>query len=281
MKSKSITDVYQSEIESLSSAFDRLLRDFDVDANHDFRTGIKKLRAFLRLTDLSLPDRSNKIPRPIKAFYHLTGELRNLQLQSERVDQICNTLLIDAPSTYEDALYHRQSIARKNVEHAATDVSFHKFSEELCRHIPPPLHRPMKRRFVRGGLTRLAGLLAFPVLSDEALHEVRKILKDLVYNYEYLGTDIHSLVPPPLNDLESMEDLTRQLGDLHDLSTALMFLAPPYANVPENENESLSQLRSHIALAREDLRRAVLPQLSGLQAALNREGYAENTPITL
>ncbi|HEY0433993.1 MAG TPA: CHAD domain-containing protein, partial [Chitinophagaceae bacterium] len=273
-----ITAIFRSQIHNVSSAFYQLMKDFDIDANHDFRTAIKKLRAFVRLTNLSLPDTSNKIPRRIRSFYHAAGDLRNLQLHARRLTEICRTMAIDEPGAYQDALADQQEFARKKMKDAAETLSPDNF-EKLCKHTPPALHAAMKRRFVRDNIGRLVGLLALPFLTDELLHEVRKIIKDLVYNYECLASEIKFLVPSPLNRLEFMEDITQKLGDLQDLRMALMFLAPPFRSSAVSEARQLAEVRRHVQLSRDNLRNELLTVLIDLKPLLSNAGYSVNVSM--
>ena len=53
-----------------------------MESIHEFRTEIKKLRAFLRLLNVEAGDDSRlKISKEMKTFYGYAGTIRNLQLQ--------------------------------------------------------------------------------------------------------------------------------------------------------------------------------------------------------
>ena len=52
-----------------------------MESIHEFRTEIKKLRAFLRLLNVEIDDDRLKISKKMKTFYGYAGTIRNLQLQ--------------------------------------------------------------------------------------------------------------------------------------------------------------------------------------------------------
>ena len=69
----------------LSNLFARIIINFEMESIHEFRTEIKKLRAFLRLLNMQ-SDRQLKISKEIKKFYGCIGMICNLQLQIKNVN---------------------------------------------------------------------------------------------------------------------------------------------------------------------------------------------------
>jgi len=260
MKSKKIIGIYESEIEKISGCYHILINDFDKDANHNFRTGIKKLRAFIRLVNTSQKDHPNKIPGKIKKFYRLAGDARNLQLHEQRISALCKDLLIEKPSVYLDCLHDDEKNKRKETESLTHHISFKDFRRKLLNDVPEELTEENKNEFVKNNMVRVAQLLMLPVYYDETFHDVRKVIKDIMYNYDYLEDAISFILPYPLNDLKFMENLADVLGDFHDLSLALFFLNPIHIDGIEETNEAalLAELKKHLQLRKEDLKNELL-----------------------
>lgn len=113
MSVKKIRDRYKESLENISAYYNHLLKDFDADDNHNFRVEIKKLRAFIRLINISQPDHENKIPKKIRKFYHLVGDIRNLQLHQQRIRNFCDDLFSENPQLYLDSIHKEEKFLEK------------------------------------------------------------------------------------------------------------------------------------------------------------------------
>lgn len=129
-----------------------------------------------------------------------------------------------------------------------------------------------KKEFLKRSIERLASLLVLPIYYDETFHDIRKIIKDIMYNYDYLDEQIDLMVPSPLKDMNFMESLTETLGNFHDLSLALLFLSPPYLDeTNEEEKTTLYELKTHFQLRESNLENELLQLLTPIKFKL--EGY--------
>lgn len=236
MKLKKISAKYKKGVRTIAESYHHLLNDFDADDNHDFRVGVKKLRAFIRLTN------RNKIPKPIKKFYRLVGELRNIQLHEQRVQSFSDDL-----EPYLETLHQEERSLRKKAMHSAP-LSLKRFQKKLVHNAPAKLTQEEKTGFLKQNISRLAQLLALPYYSDEDLHEIRKVLKDIMYNFDYLKD---AMLPAPLNNLQFMKELTDKLGDFHDLVLALSFV----------EGTGYVRLQTHLQLSKDNLKNDLLSLL--------------------
>lgn len=264
MKLRKIENKYKRSVHTLSGGYDHLFNKFDPDDNHEFRVEIKKLRAFIRLVNVSQPENQSKISKPIKKFYRLVGDIRNLQLHEQRIQSLSSDLVIENPELYLEGLYQEEKSLKKEANHKAA-LSFKSFQKKLVGEAPAELTEGSKNEFVRRSLSRLSQLLSLPEYSDENFHDLRKIIKDLIYNFDYLEGAIVSILPAPLNGLKFMEDLADMLGDFHDLSLALLFLG----KVEESENATmLAELKSHLQLRKDNLKSEILHLLDPVKQAI-------------
>ena len=84
MKAEKIIELLINNLKKTRRHYKKLLKDFELEEIHDFRLQIKKLRAFVRLVNTEVgKEKSIKINKEIKTFYHTTGRIRNVQLHKQ------------------------------------------------------------------------------------------------------------------------------------------------------------------------------------------------------
>jgi len=271
MKSKKIIDRYKSGIKKNRKQYYWLLEDFDRDENHNFRVEIKKLRAFIRLANISSQGYPNKLPKDVKKFYHHVGDIRNLQLHEQRVTALCTDLLTREPLLYLQYLQKEEKSKKKKAKQMAGKISFKDFKVRLTSNVPENISGENKNEFLKNSILRLTQLLALPFYYDETLHDIRKVIKDVMYNYDCLKAQISSAIPSPLNDLNFIESLTDALGNFHDLSLAVFFLSPPYLDQTSEEKERLilCELKSHFQLRKDHLKNELCGLLTPVKHKFN------------
>lgn len=255
MKNKELNGIYKSGFKKIGKYYHRLTENFKEDDIHFFRVEIKKLRAFIRLVNLSGAQKEHKIPKPIKKFYYALGSIRNLQLHQKRIRALSRDLSIKYPSGYLQCLHDKEKLKKTKALRMAKPNSFKKFKKQLIKEAPAELSKQSKDAFVQMSKSRLVQLLALPFFYDETVHDVRKIIKDLMYNYEYLESSINNVIPSALNNSESMEILTSVLGDFHDLCVLIFFLDNVTGNyfAEACEKAALTQLKDHLLLRKDNM----------------------------
>jgi CHAD domain-containing protein len=277
MKTEDIIQVYKARLEKISRYFHNLLKDFAPDDNHFFRVEIKKLRAFIRLANLTDPDHPHKIPKAIKKFYHAIGDIRNLQLLQQRISSLSEDLLIGKPSGYVQYLHNREKLMRGRARRIAKKISFKDFEKELVDRTSGELTEEIKNTFVQKSKYRLEQLLSLAFFYDETLHDMRKVIKDIMYTYKYLEPAVSIVLPAVLNELEAMKTLTGALGDFHDLAVALLFLstACPAQILQANETAKLNELKTHLQLRKENMKSRVVNSLLLIQKQIESGGQRQ------
>ena len=86
MNQEQIKHITNTHYRKLKKYFKHIIPDFDAEKIHEFRVEYKKLRAFLRM--LSQEDEKSgeiKISKKLKKAYHISGSIRDLQLQQLRI----------------------------------------------------------------------------------------------------------------------------------------------------------------------------------------------------
>jgi CHAD domain-containing protein len=277
MKANDIIDVYRSGCKKILRYFHRIKRDFNEDENHNFRVEIKKLRAFIRLVNLCNTENLNRIPRAIKKFYQTAGDIRNIEIHEQRIERLCEDLLIEKPQLYLQSLINEKEKKTKKLKRAGKDVSIKQFKKELINTAPAELADEIKIQFVQKSLSNLLQLLFVLYGNEEALHEIRKLLKDLMYNYEYLQPYVTSMMPAGLDDLNALEGITSLLGDFHDLYLGIYFLSPKYLNklADKVEIDTCHQLKAYLELRKENIRHELINLLKPVKQELEMKSYSE------
>jgi CHAD domain-containing protein len=263
MKPGEMVDVYKTRFKKLLRHYHNLLEDFDPNVIHHFRLEIKKLTAFLHLIYVEKENHHSKIPKDIKLFYNLLGNIMNLQLHQSRVKDLSNDLLLEIPAVYLQCVDVEEKGLKKQARQTAKNISIKDFENKLIEEVPGKLTRKMQNDFIQKNLARFHELLALSFYTDEALHEVRKIMKDLMYNLKYLDAGgLNSSVP----ELKSMNAITRILGDYHDLCISLSLLNSTYVTEITDANEAhvLNELKIQLQVRKDVMRIEIIELLKRL-----------------
>jgi CHAD domain-containing protein len=213
----------KSHFEKIQASFDAAIAYLDAEDIHAFRVEVKKLRAFLHLGSSGA---KAKPPGRLHLFYRMVGEIRNLQLQEQRIREAC-LYQSCLPHTYLNLLAIETAAAIRRARQFATSRLSIPVEE---RQVLSALTYPTKdnlQGFVRKALYRLQKISDnHHPIDDDALHSLRKCLKDLPYNHPYTA-------------------LTDLLGQFQDLRSGLVFLQPIYIDqIPDaGEKKMLERIR--------------------------------------
>lgn len=273
MKANVIKEAYKTRFKKLSKYYHSAFENFKANDIHHFRVEMKKLRALIRLVNLSHLDDQNKIPKPLKSFYNITGNIRNLQLHQQRIADLCKNLSVEPPSLYLQFLEEEESAMQKEAQQLTVNISLKNIEKKLIGNIPEQLTKEVRAAFVEKRKIRLEELFTLPFYYDEGLHEIRKILKDLMCNYKFLENIIVAELPTAINHLKQMESLTVVLGDFHDLCVSLFLLSPIYLErlVNCDEADVLNALKTELQSRKEIMKETIIDSLRPFKNYVQKE----------
>jgi CHAD domain-containing protein len=273
MKANAIIDVYQARFRELSKYYHVTLEDFKPKDIHCFRVELKKLRAFIRLINLASVEDQAKIPKSLKRFYNITGNIRNLQLHQQRVNELCKDLNLGLPSSYMQFLKKEEQVMKEKARQMTGEISMHNFETKLISKVPEQLDKKVKTAFVQKRETRLEELFTLPLYYDEGLHEIRKLVKDLVNDYKYIGKFVDAELPSGVDELKEMEPLTIAVGGFHDLCVALFLLSPVYVEkvTDHDEMQVLNKIKSELQLRKEHVKKEITESLNIFKKQVEKE----------
>lgn len=276
MKGNKIINLFNDSLKKTSRHYHNLLEDFELEEIHDFRLQIKKLRALVRLVNTEvIKEKSIKIDKKMKRFYHITGNIRNRQLHKQGIIQWCMALSCGVPETYLQLLNEEETGDKKRARIEAEEISFARFKKTLLKSIPEEVATACLQYFTIKKRNELLALLSLSSYDDKIMHDIRKILKDILYNWNYLTPYLASVLPQYFLVKENLESLAVKLGDFHDLCVALFFLEPGYIDQvkSESEKDNLTVIKRRIEWEKYNTKE----QISVLFQVLKKDIWVENT----
>jgi CHAD domain-containing protein len=251
--------ILKSRFEKIQASFDAAIVYLDAEDIHVFRVEVKKLRAFLQLAS---PREKTKLPRHLHHFFRIVGEIRNIQLQEQRIrDAFPHESSL--PQSYltllsiEAADHIRR--ARKLV---ATRLSIAADEQRLLHAFPGRLSKNSLREFTHENIRVLQTIAdhAEPV-GDDTLHSLRKCLKGLLYNQCYIRKEAADILPLSLSaGKNTLTALVELLGQYQDLRSGLFLLRPRYIDqVPDAaERRRLQRVRTQWENDKAAIKRQIL-----------------------
>jgi CHAD domain-containing protein len=216
MKQKIITSVIKKRFNTIQAYITQMMVDFEEEAVHDFRTEIKKLRAFLRLLNTA---RNNQvsISKKIKVYYWYAGNIRNLQLHIKSINEWQG----DKPAVYL-ASVNKQVESLQGALRSLHSPSNFDDPKKIIHNWKAKPARPFVKKFVYEKVDEFSQLLT-QIKEDEILHAILKLLKDLLYNWKYVK-EYTSLLPAAISTKKQIAAITEILGEFCDRNVGIHLL---------------------------------------------------------
>ena len=260
MKSDKIINNFKKRFKKVKKHYHKLFGDFATEEIHGFRLEMKKLRAFIRLINTNTPKKKKiKIGRKIKSLYNTTGNIRNLQLHQQRVGHLCDEMLLKMPVQYMQLLYKEENKQKKKAGQRADKISFKHFRRKINVFAPHKLNTESLEGIVLHKQRALIALIFLENYSDEALHKIRKFLKDLTYNWKYINSYLPAALPAYCTNKKNIAFITDKIGEFHDLCIALYFLKPVYLNkiVEKEEQKILLNVKRKLVMNKGEMKKEI------------------------
>ncbi|XZF12891.1 CHAD domain-containing protein [Chitinophagaceae bacterium MMS25-I14] len=217
MDSKTIAYIVGRHITKLQELGGDITDDPDKETIHDFRLHTKKLRALLRLVSLDHNKHYN-LTAKFKALYAVSGEIRDAQLM---LDKIKVAEIQELEQWLTEQLEEFCLRWEKQDDDKVTDQLEEKFSDIDY----PSVHTNTLETFFRIRIDAIKKIIAAGKFSDETLHDIRKMLKDLQYVAALCKDEWEKGYESILHyDLDKLHELTDRIGAYNDLRNALDWL---------------------------------------------------------
>ncbi|MES1213947.1 MAG: CHAD domain-containing protein [Bacteroidota bacterium] len=247
MDSKRILNITSNHYRKLGNHLNKILPGIDSTTIHEFRVEYKKLRALLRLLSQQ-PGIGNeiKISRGLKKVYVIAGSLRDLQLQQQRI--------IDAtkeapkkPNAYLHLLQKEIEKLKPELSELISEKPIKQSKRKTDAAIPQRIEFSHLSQFVQKKWASIDTIIMSGNFSDENIHAIRKILKDLYYNDKFMNavkkeidTDDKGLT----RRISGLDKLLEELGSFQDKCTSVALLKSYWIIQLNSYNQNLlSQLK--------------------------------------
>lgn len=207
-------DNYVDELEKYSG---KVGIHYDEEDIHRFRTTAKKMRSLLRWQEV----KPKKLPGSFMKIYHISGDLRNLQLllvnyneQKIILPRFMLWLATSIGRLQQDWKSHYQKAIMKKLRH-------HLHPAELAG-----LSGIKLEAFFGERMALLKQMQQLPNPPDEQLHEIRKIIKDLYYTRQWCKKNwTPGFTATSKFKIQQLDKLSDLAGDYNDRSMGLLILA--------------------------------------------------------
>jgi CHAD domain-containing protein len=224
MKKEEIIEYVQESFKKIHKLSGNIIKDFDEEEIHEFRKEIKRVRAFLRLLSVDKAEEDKqKITKKLKTFYGYVGIIRNLQLQQKNISEQFKSTSDKFPDAYFKTLIKEmENWEGTTREYMDIEKDFYNDEEKTLEQLPEKITKSVIVRFINHEISELMSL-AMSESTDDNIHSIRKILKDLQYNWEFIKK-YNLLLPLHLGDEKEIKSFTDLLGDFHDKVVSLGLL---------------------------------------------------------
>jgi len=282
MKSGEIKNVLKKRFKMVKKHYNKLFEDFAIEEIHGFRLEMKKLSAFIRLINTNILEKKKiKIGGKIKSFYNTTGNIRNIQLHQQRVSHLCDEMLPEKPVHYLQFLRNKENMLKKKARRIADKNLYNHFWKKIIYLVPHKSGKKAVQAFVIQKKHALLELIFLLDYSDEALHTLRKVLKDILDDWKYIGSYVPAALPDYFTNKKNIEVFTDKLGEFHDLCIAFYFFEPIYINkvTDEKEKQILLTLRQKLEESKDRIKEDISTLLNHVKQEMEKEMFVRVSMI--
>jgi CHAD domain-containing protein len=270
MQHKEIVDLMESRFEEIEASFKGVLDGFGIEEIHLFRIEVKKLKAFLRILQTDLKDPTEvKLSKFLKKSYKLTGTIRGLQLQRQKIQQVVREVNDIQPENYLNLLTIQATENMAAIEKLIkTRKSLLSGGKNVITILPDKLNNKSIQNFIQAEAIELREIVKNEHPQDESLHRFREILKDLQYNWLFVKKFLGKSLPSTVNDKDYIKLITDLIGNFHDACKGLNLLEPNYIDQISDEKERilLLNIKREWQIDKLDIRQQIETELKKVSA---------------
>ena len=242
MKREQIKYITNNHYRKLRKHIKRFAEDFDVEAIHEFRVEYKKLRAILRMIARENETAGElKISKKLKKAYTISGSIRDLQLQQQRILEATKQEP-KKPQAYLNLLQKEINNLKPEQAEIYLEDPVAESKKKTDGSIPDEFQVTGFNSFIQKKWMSINAIIVSGHFSDDNIHVIRKSLKDLFYNlkiYKRVELDILSLSVWKGKDEKYFNQLLDELGKFQDKCMAIALLKSYWLNSLNTYNREL------------------------------------------
>jgi hypothetical protein len=231
---------------------------------HLFRLDVKHLDSFLKLLAMekNIPG-SILIPDRVKKAFRKTGELRLIQLEKEYIRTAASKFDMHKPVHYFKMLKGEEKRLKKSTRDYFEKIKPLK-TAKFIHHLPGEIRQSTIQTFYEAQTAALHKLLTREKWNEKSMHEVRKILKNLLYNRAGIkNISIKRIFSG--EQLELIKELESKIGSYHDLCSALRLLQNKHIRKCDRlENIIIQNIRKEWRMERRRLMKEIELSIPGI-----------------
>jgi CHAD domain-containing protein len=244
MNQEEIKHITDTHYKKLKKHIKQVTKDFDIEAIHQLRVQYKKLRALLRM----LPQQKGsalgiKITKKLKTGYNISGAIRDLQLQQQRILEVTKDDL-KKPCAYITLIQKETDKLKKELSEIFLEKPVNECKKKTDVFVPEKFPLNSFRNFILQKWAAIYEIIISGNFNDDNIHTIRKNLKDLFYNlkiYEGIEHDIILLSIWKGKDENYINELLDELGKFQDKCVSIALLKSSWINSLNTSNRE--QLR--------------------------------------
>ena len=243
---------------------------------HALRLEVKHLEAFLELMILQDGFGARPgIPYRLEKLFHEAGKLRKFGLEMKAIESISDHNLLPKPTLFLQKLRFFKKKTSKKLQNK--QKAYRAFKPgDFARHPGVRLSSETWQRFMTTRASSILELLEQDILSDiRSLHELRKILKSILY---VLPVSKNNLKPIRvfLNSRKRfIETLESKIGSLHDTSFFIGWLEKKHSLIQLREERTLKRIKREWQHDMISIRKDLKPLLPAVrQVAIDLQGHS-------
>lgn len=247
MKREKINHITHKQYRKVKKYCNSIAPGYDIETIHQFRVAYKKLRAFLRMIAEGEGQLSGTgISGNLKAGYHISGTIRDLQLQLQRIREASKYEVLK-PKAYLSLLQKEIDRLKPSLSEIVSENPVAKSKKKTDASIPSAFPESSFRYFVQKKRDEVYEIMAAGHFSDTTLHAIRKKLKDLFYNFEiYDGVGQNILLQGIWKGKAEGQfaGLLDELGRFQDQCIAIALIKPRWLNsLPVNNYTLMERIK--------------------------------------
>ncbi len=228
------------------------LRDYGPETAHGLRVNLKRQNAFFHLLEaLNENFQAGIAMDTFDAIYRRAGKVRNKQVERELVEKNERKLHIEHQlSAWLAEKESRRARLLREYERGHSMAPVRELSAKvyaLIRRLPAQGLEPRLKGYFLKLIYGIIGFMRQGQLPAEDLHDLRKFIKELFYNLEFLERHAGK-EKLQCSALTRLDELQHLLGKWHDYDFTLLHLArkkakadPSFTTRLEAEKQALEQ----------------------------------------
>ena len=244
---------------------------------HAMRLDVKHLEAFLDLMTLQDNfDARREIPHRLEVLFHEAGKLRKFGLEIESMESIADHNKLSKPTLFLQQLgFSEKKTSRKLQKKRKAYRAFK--PGDFARYPGVRLSSDTWQRFMTARATAILDLLEEDILSDiRSLHELRKILKSILYALPFCKNSLKPVRVLLKSRKRFIKSLESKIGSLHDTGFFISRLEKKHDLVQAGEEPVLKKIKREWQHDMVIMRKELKPMLPAVrQVAIDLVGHSE------